>query len=55
MKVQEDLQLQLQEKICEVGDEAKQIIFILKVLEVDKMRVSKVFIKILEEENKEEE
>ena len=42
-------------KICEVGDEAQIDNIYLKVLEVDKMRVSKVFIKILEEENKEEE
>lgn len=42
-------------KICEVGDEVQIDNIYLKVLEVDKMRVSKVFIKILEEENKEEE
>ena len=42
-------------KICEVGDEVQIDNIYLKVLEVDKMRVSKVFIKILEKENKEEE
>ena len=42
-------------KICEVGDEVQIDNIYLRVLEVDKMRVSKVFIKILEEENKEEE
>ena len=36
-------------KICEVGDEVQIDNIYLKVLEVDKMRVSKVFIRILEE------
>ena len=41
-------------KICEVGDEVQIDNVYLKVLEVDKMRVSKVFIRILEEEKEEE-
>ncbi|WP_029757754.1 hemolysin family protein [Fusobacterium nucleatum] len=41
-------------KICEVGDEVQIDNIYLKVLEVDKMRVSKVFIRILEEEKEEE-
>ena len=41
-------------KICEVGDEVQIDNIYLKVLEVDKMRVSKVFIRILEEVKEEE-
>ena len=41
-------------KICEVGDEVQIDNVYLKVLEVDKMRVSKVFIRILEKEKEEE-
>ena len=41
-------------KICEVGDEVQIDNIYLKVLEVDKMRVSKVFIRILKEVNEEE-
>ena len=41
-------------KICEVGDEVQIDNIYLKVLEVDKMRVSKVFIRILEKEKEEE-
>ena len=41
-------------KICEVGDEVQIDNIYLKVLEVDKMRVSKVFIRILDEEKEEE-
>ena len=41
-------------KICEVGDEVQIDNVYLKVLEVDKMRVSKVFIRILEEVKEEE-
>ena len=41
-------------KICEVGDEAQIDNIYLKVLEVDKMRVSKVFIRILDEVKEEE-
>ena len=41
-------------KICEVGDEVQIDNIYLKVLEVDKMRVSKVFIRILDEVKEEE-
>ena len=41
-------------KICEVGDEVQINNIYLKVLEVDKMRVSKVFIRILDEVKEEE-
>jgi len=41
-------------KICEVGDEVQIDNVYLKVLEVDKMRVSKVFIRISEKEKEEE-
>ena len=41
-------------KICEVGDEVQIDNIYLKVLEVDKMRVSRVFIRILEEVKEEE-
>ncbi len=41
-------------RICNVGDEIEIDNIHLKVLEVDKMRVSKVFIKIMEKEQEEE-
>ena len=41
-------------RICNVGDEIEINNIQLKVLEVDKMRVSKVFIKIMEKEQEEE-
>ena len=41
-------------RICNVGDEIEIDNIQLKVLEVDKMRVSKVFIKIMEKEQEEE-